>query len=92
MSYQSLTQFNTNNSSSKSTMVPTYDWNEFLCDLEEMYNEFKKMSGEMTERTRHVLGEKFSGTFQNKYAQLSVKFDSLIERAQSKFESHRGVL
>lgn len=55
-------------------IIDTYDYEEFIVDLEESYNEMKMRKREMTERTRHMLGERLSGTFQSKYVELSMKF------------------
>lgn len=49
-------------------MTGVGDFEEFVGDLEDMYIEEKRRMGQMTERTKNVLGEKFSLTFQNKYA------------------------
>lgn len=49
-------------------MTGVCDFGEFVGNLEDVYNEEKKRVGQFTERTKNVLGEKFSLTFQNKYA------------------------
>lgn len=49
-------------------MTGMCDFEEFVGDLEDVYYEEKRRVGRLTERTKNVLGEKFSLTFQNNYA------------------------